>query len=348
MRSEHVNWIEKKVAAEFLWKEISKTWNDSRKAYVLESFHTFVCPNAVSSKLQIRLQKFRFPFLFTFAQWYADRNQGANPAKFFAPLEKCVGHSLKIWAPLRKHFAPPGVPSWLRAWWCVYQGKKCQTPQPTKKFHPTFVWREKIELTGYLVFSHLFPCQITWFRNCWKDLKPTFLASRSFTRLYVQSYIVFVVYCIASRRRNVFFTAVVCNLDRDPGGVANRFWRVANRYRTSKKVMHKLLSVIWLKAIVQVAQSLCFSLLRPMTWNTMQLNLSSNREFHSKGSSLTGYTSTMQCSIVNRELCTKRNPAQHEKCRCLKSDPKKHVSYRGISFFQLERKSLLFERALLK
>jgi len=22
----------------------------------------------------------------------------------------------KIWAPLRKLFAPPGVPSWLRAW----------------------------------------------------------------------------------------------------------------------------------------------------------------------------------------------------------------------------------------
>ena len=27
-----------------------------------------------------------------------------------------IGHSLKIWAPLRKLFAPPGVPSWLRAW----------------------------------------------------------------------------------------------------------------------------------------------------------------------------------------------------------------------------------------
>jgi len=26
------------------------------------------------------------------------------------------GHSLKIWAPLRKLFAPPGVPSLLRAW----------------------------------------------------------------------------------------------------------------------------------------------------------------------------------------------------------------------------------------
>jgi len=26
-----------------------------------------------------------------------------------------IGHGLKIWAPLRKLFAPPGVPSWLRA-----------------------------------------------------------------------------------------------------------------------------------------------------------------------------------------------------------------------------------------
>jgi len=41
--------------------------------------------------------------------------------KFFLPLEKCVGHSLKLldvvlknWTLLRKPFAPPGVPSWLR------------------------------------------------------------------------------------------------------------------------------------------------------------------------------------------------------------------------------------------
>jgi len=27
-----------------------------------------------------------------------------------------IGHSLKIWVPLRKFFAPSGVPSWLRAW----------------------------------------------------------------------------------------------------------------------------------------------------------------------------------------------------------------------------------------
>jgi len=53
------------------------------------------------------------------------RNQGGrNPLeKIFPPLEKCVGHNFKlldtvqnIWAPLRKLFAPPGVTSWLRAW----------------------------------------------------------------------------------------------------------------------------------------------------------------------------------------------------------------------------------------
>jgi len=49
---------------------------------------------------------------------------GKNPPleKFSPRLEKYVGHSLKLLdavqkflAPLRKIFAPPGVPSWLRA-----------------------------------------------------------------------------------------------------------------------------------------------------------------------------------------------------------------------------------------
>jgi len=57
------------------------------------------------------------------------RNQGGGrrgakrPRKLFVPLEKCFGHHLKIldivqkiWSPLGKLFAPPGVPSWLRAW----------------------------------------------------------------------------------------------------------------------------------------------------------------------------------------------------------------------------------------
>jgi len=61
---------------------------------------------------------------------HQSRNQGrrrggeAPLEKFSLPLEKCVGHRLKlldivkkIWAPLRKVFAPPSDPSWLRAWW---------------------------------------------------------------------------------------------------------------------------------------------------------------------------------------------------------------------------------------
>jgi len=56
------------------------------------------------------------------------RNQGGRrggrtlPYKIFRPnLEKCFGHSSnlldivqKIWAPLKKLFAPLGIPSWLR------------------------------------------------------------------------------------------------------------------------------------------------------------------------------------------------------------------------------------------
>jgi len=56
---------------------------------------------------------------------HQSRNQGrrrggeAPLEKFSLPLEKCVGHRLKlldivkkIWAPLRKVFAPPSDPSW--------------------------------------------------------------------------------------------------------------------------------------------------------------------------------------------------------------------------------------------
>jgi len=56
-------------------------------------------------------------------EWEAAKDQG-HPRKFFSPsppVEKCVGHNLKIWdivqkfwAPLGKLFAPPGVPSWSR------------------------------------------------------------------------------------------------------------------------------------------------------------------------------------------------------------------------------------------
>jgi len=57
--------------------------------------------------------------------WFRPVTRGgeALPRKFSPPLEKCVGHRLKlldivqkILAPLRKLFAPPGVPSWLPAW----------------------------------------------------------------------------------------------------------------------------------------------------------------------------------------------------------------------------------------
>ena len=49
---------------------------------------------------------------------------GKDPLQTFSlPLENCDGNSLKlldvahkIWAPLRKLFAPPGVLYWLRAW----------------------------------------------------------------------------------------------------------------------------------------------------------------------------------------------------------------------------------------
>jgi len=50
-------------------------------------------------------------------------SRGAKPLrKIFAPLAKCAGQNLelldtvqKIWSTLRKLFAPPGIPSRLRA-----------------------------------------------------------------------------------------------------------------------------------------------------------------------------------------------------------------------------------------
>ena len=55
------------------------------------------------------------------------RRRGEDPLKNFSPpVEKCVGYSVKLLdivqknrAPLRQMFTPPGVPSWLRAWWCL-------------------------------------------------------------------------------------------------------------------------------------------------------------------------------------------------------------------------------------
>jgi len=57
---------------------------------------------------------------------YQARNQGGAgeakpPRKYFALMEKSVGHNVKyivqkFWAPLGKLFAPPGVASLLLAW----------------------------------------------------------------------------------------------------------------------------------------------------------------------------------------------------------------------------------------
>ena len=59
-----------------------------------------------------------------------------HPENFSPPLEKCVGHSLKIldivqemWAPLGKLFIPPAVPSWLRAWATFLNCSTAQSPK---------------------------------------------------------------------------------------------------------------------------------------------------------------------------------------------------------------------------
>jgi len=38
------------------------------------------------------------------------------PGKMWWTSFKTIGHVQKMWAPCRKLLAPPGVPSWLRAW----------------------------------------------------------------------------------------------------------------------------------------------------------------------------------------------------------------------------------------
>jgi len=61
------------------------------------------------------------------------------PSKNFPSLEKCAGHSLKLldkiqqlWAPIRKLFAPSGVPSWLQAYteFSKYREKRFGHPYP--------------------------------------------------------------------------------------------------------------------------------------------------------------------------------------------------------------------------
>jgi len=68
---------------------------------------------------------FIIAFFHTFRPVTRGGAGGESPLYLFAPLEKCVEDSLKIldivwkiWAPLRKVFAPPGVPIWLQA--CIH------------------------------------------------------------------------------------------------------------------------------------------------------------------------------------------------------------------------------------
>jgi len=70
------------------------------------------------------------------------RSQGAKPPprKFFDPLEKYVGHILKLviivhkfWAPRRKLFAPPSVLSWLQACACEFRPVKSKMHMLFKK-----------------------------------------------------------------------------------------------------------------------------------------------------------------------------------------------------------------------
>ena len=58
-----------------------------------------------------------------------------SPLRELFALEKSVGHSLKIWAPFKKLFAPPplSVPSWLRACICL----AVNTEPFNLKFDPT-------------------------------------------------------------------------------------------------------------------------------------------------------------------------------------------------------------------
>ena len=70
------------------------------------------------SQIKFSSQHFRKWELFSFIQVsnYGGA-KGKRPLKICSPLlEKCVGHSLKIWAPPTKFFVPSGVPNWLRAW----------------------------------------------------------------------------------------------------------------------------------------------------------------------------------------------------------------------------------------
>jgi len=107
----------------------------------LEVVHIYVFSSFIGGYLYVSFLSLHFACLFhpqSFQKVY--RNLAAivatKPAtsggavgsntpleSLWTPLEKCVGYSLKIldivqriWAPLKKLFASPGVPSWLQAW----------------------------------------------------------------------------------------------------------------------------------------------------------------------------------------------------------------------------------------
>jgi len=45
----------------------------------------------------------------------------------------------KIWAPLKKLFAPPGIPSWLRACLRTQQSMKVSSPKQTARLLGKFM-----------------------------------------------------------------------------------------------------------------------------------------------------------------------------------------------------------------
>jgi len=77
--------------------------------------------------------------------------QAIQPEKLSPPLENVFGHSLKlilkIWAPLRKLIASPGVPRWLRAW---SEGGQELENFSKKRCFLSFEWQK----TNFTTFGH--------------------------------------------------------------------------------------------------------------------------------------------------------------------------------------------------
>ena len=108
--------------------------------------------------IHLRPRLFETIFIWDQARNQGLRRKGEAPLEKFLPhLEKCVGHNLKIldivpkiWAPLRKLFAPPGVPIWLRA---------CLRPHSfeTTSFETRFIWDLFIWYHIHMRLFHLRP-----------------------------------------------------------------------------------------------------------------------------------------------------------------------------------------------